>query len=122
MEIKIPVNINFSEIMMYEDMLKKIIMGELVYICSDSVGMIKKINLKLKKHITHVDFNEIPNIYTKIDGNDNDFSDVNEIWKEKIILCSPKIIYCIDYNLEKTHHVYAFYDENSEIDIFTYYQ
>ena len=46
MEIKIPVNINFSEVMMYEEMLKKIRMGELVYICSDSVGMIKKINLQ----------------------------------------------------------------------------
>ena len=72
--------------------------------------MIKKINLNLKKHITHIDFNEISNMYTKIDGNDNDFSDVNEIWKEKIILCSPKIIYGVDYNVEKTHHVYAFYD------------
>ena len=59
MEIKIPVNINFSEVMMYEDMLKKIKMEEFVYVCSDSVGMIKKINLNLKKHITHVDFNEI---------------------------------------------------------------
>ena len=53
----------------------------------------KNLYKKLKKHITHVDFNEISNKYTKIDGNDNDFSDVNEIWKEKNILCSPKIIY-----------------------------
>ena len=46
MEIKILVNINFSEVMIYEDMLEKIKMGELLYICSDSVGMIKKINLQ----------------------------------------------------------------------------
>ena len=122
MEIKVPVNINFSEVMMYEDMLEKIKLGELVYICSDSIGMINKINLNLKKQITHIDFNEISKIYTKIDGNDNDFSEVNEIWKEKNILCSPKIIYGVDYNLEQTHHVYAFYDENNEIDVLTYYQ
>ena len=81
----------------------------MVYICSDSVGTIKKINVNLKKHIPRVNFNEISNIYTKIDGNDNDFSDVNEIWKEKNILCSPKIIYGVDYNLEKTHHVYCYF-------------
>ena len=107
---------------MYEEIVERIKNGELVYICSDSIGMINKINLNLKKQIKHIDFNEISNIYTKIDGNYNDFSEVNEIWKEKNILCSPKIIYGVDYNLEKTHHVYAFYDENSEIDIFTYYQ
>ena len=121
-EIKTPVKINFSEVKMYEEIVERIKNGELVYICSDSIGMINKINLNLKKQITHIDFNEISKIYTKIDGNDNDFSEVNEIWKEKIILCSPKIIYGVDYNLEKTHHVYAFYDENNEIDVLTYYQ
>ena len=73
MEMTTPVTCYFSEKKMYKKILEIINKGELVYICSDRVSEINKLNVNLNKYITHRDFRDISYVYTKIDGDDNDF-------------------------------------------------
>ena len=37
-------------------------------------------------------------------------------------MVSPKVLYGIDYNVPGTHHVYGIFEQNSPLNILSYYQ
>lgn len=95
------------------DLVKK---NKSVLIMSDSKSIVNDVYYHLSKHQTKDYFK----IYTKDSGSFTEFVNCNDLWKNKCVIFSPKIIYGLDVTIEY-EYVFAIYRGNT-IDSFSMLQ
>jgi hypothetical protein len=51
--------------------------------------------------------------YTSETGNTEDFQNINNLWNNKNIFCSPTIQYGLSYDIPETHHIFSYCHRNT---------
>ena len=55
----------------------------------------------------------ISKVYTSESGNNEEFQNVNNIWYNKNIFCSPTVQYGLSYDIPESHHIFSFCYRNT---------
>ena len=86
--------------------IEKLLANEKVFVISDDKKtFLKTIVIPIWNRYPHL--RDSMKIYTSQQGESQDLGVVNEIWIDKNVFASPKIVYGVDYNIPDTHHVYS---------------
>ena len=92
------------------DMKAKLERDEKFICCFDSFTTLRGVVYELKQYCNRKNYNRDFLVYSKEDGDREDFKNVTKTWAGKYVFYSPAIIYGIDFKPKDAMCVYGFFD------------